>query len=89
VIMDYEATTAIRQAEVGAGEAMLARTAEQFDVTPLRLVADGATVRPRWSCGRWTTVSTRPSAQMKRSLGATSPSIEKTAFFMSAPPAKN
>jgi hypothetical protein len=41
VIMDVEATTAIRQAEVGAAKAMLDRAAEQFDVTPSRLVADG------------------------------------------------
>ena len=39
--MDVEATTAIRQAEVGAAKTMLDRTAEQFDVTPSRLVADG------------------------------------------------
>jgi hypothetical protein len=39
--MDVEATTAIRQAEVGAAKTMLDRTAEQFDLTPLRLVADG------------------------------------------------
>src|SRR5271155_4777324 len=41
VIMDVEATTTIRQAEVDAAKAMLDRTAEQFDVTPARLVADG------------------------------------------------
>ena len=40
VIMDVEATTAIRQAEVGAAKTMIDRTAEQFDVTPSRLVAD-------------------------------------------------
>ena len=40
VIMDVEATTAIRQAEVGAAKAMLDRTAEQFEVAPSRLVAD-------------------------------------------------
>ena len=40
VIVDVEATTAIRQAEVGAAKTMLDRTAEQFDVQPLRLVAD-------------------------------------------------
>jgi Transposase DDE domain len=40
VIMDVEATTAIRQAEVGAAKAMLDRTAEQFDLAPSRLVAD-------------------------------------------------
>ena len=33
VIMDVEATTTIRQAEVDAAKAMLDRTAEQFDVT--------------------------------------------------------
>ena len=38
--MDVEATTAIRQAEVGAAKAMLDRTAEQFEVAPSRLVAD-------------------------------------------------
>ena len=49
VIMDVEATTAIRQAEVSAAKTMLDRTAEQFDldsVTPgrgwgLRLGRDG------------------------------------------------
>ena len=41
VIVDVEATTTIRQAEVGAAKTMLDRTAEQFDVTPSRLVADG------------------------------------------------
>src|SRR6202046_1894861 len=40
VIMDVEATTAIRKAEVGAAKAMLDRTAEQFEVAPSRLVAD-------------------------------------------------
>lgn len=40
VIMDVEATTAIRQAEVVAAKTMLDRTAEQFDVAPSRLVAD-------------------------------------------------
>jgi hypothetical protein len=36
VIMDVEATTAIRQAEVGAAKTMLDRTAEQFDLVPPR-----------------------------------------------------
>jgi len=47
VIMDVEATTAIRQAEVGAAKTMLDRTGEQFDVTPARLVADAGYARPR------------------------------------------
>jgi hypothetical protein len=38
--MDVEATTAIRQAEVGAAKTMLDRAAEQFDLAPPRLVAD-------------------------------------------------
>jgi hypothetical protein len=38
--MDVEATTAIRQVEVGAAKTMLDRTAEEFDVQPSRLVAD-------------------------------------------------
>jgi hypothetical protein len=38
--MDVEATTAMRQAEVGAAKMMPDRTAEQFDVQPSRLVAD-------------------------------------------------
>ena len=49
--MDVEATTAIRQAEVGAAKTMLDRTAEQFDVTPDRLVADagyGSAERLGW-----------------------------------------
>jgi len=41
VILDVEATTTIRQAEVGAAKTMLDRTAEQFEVAPSRLVADG------------------------------------------------
>jgi hypothetical protein len=40
VIMDVQATTAIRQAEVGAAKTMLDRTAKQFDVQPSRLVAN-------------------------------------------------
>src|SRR6202050_3666383 len=39
--MDVEATTAVRQAEVGEAKTMLDRTAGRFDVTPSRLVADG------------------------------------------------
>lgn len=40
VIMDVEATTAIRQAEVRAAKAMLDRTAETFEVKPSRLIGD-------------------------------------------------
>src|SRR5271170_651244 len=40
VIMDVEATTAIRQAEVGAAKTMLDRTTEQFDITPSRAMEE-------------------------------------------------
>ena len=39
-IVDVEATTAVRQAEVGAAQIMLTRTAERFDLWPERLIAD-------------------------------------------------
>jgi hypothetical protein len=42
VIVDVEATTAIRQAEVGAAKTMLDRTAEQFDLALSRLVTDAS-----------------------------------------------
>jgi transposase len=40
VIMDVEATTAVRQAEVTAAKTMIDRTAEQLAVSPKRLAAD-------------------------------------------------
>jgi len=40
VIMDVEATTAVRQAEVAAAKTMIDRTAERLGVTPERLAAD-------------------------------------------------
>jgi transposase len=40
VIMDVEATTAVRQAEVTAAKTMITRTAGRFGVRPARLAAD-------------------------------------------------
>lgn len=42
VILDVEASRAIRQAEVGASRTMLDRTAERFGLRPQSLVADSA-----------------------------------------------
>jgi hypothetical protein len=42
VIMDVEASRAIRQAEVGAAKAMIERTEQRFDIKPERLAADTA-----------------------------------------------
>ena len=42
IIVDVEATTAIRQAEVLAAKRMLERTRERFDLCPKRLLGDSA-----------------------------------------------
>ncbi|HEX2462120.1 MAG TPA: IS1182 family transposase [Vicinamibacterales bacterium] len=42
VIVDVEASRAIRQAEVGAAKTMIERTQERFSITPERLAADTA-----------------------------------------------
>jgi hypothetical protein len=42
VIVDVEASRAIRQAEVGAAHTMIARTQERFGLWPARLAADSA-----------------------------------------------
>jgi transposase len=42
VIMDVEASRAIRQAEVGAAKTMIERTKERFGIKPTRLAADTA-----------------------------------------------
>jgi transposase len=42
IIVDVEASRAIRQAEVGAAKAMLERTEERFDLKPACLAADAA-----------------------------------------------
>src|ERR1700674_3043477 len=42
IIMDVEASRAIRQAEVGAAKTMIERTEERFDIKPAYLAADTA-----------------------------------------------
>jgi transposase len=42
IILDVEATRAIRQAEVGAARTMIERTADRFGLKPERLAADSA-----------------------------------------------
>ena len=42
VIVDVEASRAIRQAEVGAAKTMIERTQERFNITPERIAADTA-----------------------------------------------
>ena len=54
VIMDVEASRAIRQAEVGAAKTMIERTEERFDLKPERLAADTAygSGQPQLACQR-------------------------------------
>ena len=54
VIMDVEATTTIRQAEVGAAKTMLDRTLNSSTSRRHAWSPMGATARPRWSGGWWT-----------------------------------
>ena len=42
IIMDVEASRAIRQAEVGAAKTMIERTQKRFGIKPVRLAADSA-----------------------------------------------
>jgi hypothetical protein len=42
VILDVEASRAVRQAEAGASRTMIDRTARRFGLKPKRLAADGA-----------------------------------------------
>src|SRR5215471_3407950 len=42
IIMDVQASRAIRQAEVGAAKIMIERTERRFDIKPMRLAADTA-----------------------------------------------
>ena len=55
VIMDVEASRAIRQAEVGAAKTMIERTEQRFDIKPERLAADSAYGRGQTSTGSSTT----------------------------------
>jgi hypothetical protein len=67
VIMDVEATTAVRQAEVTAQRVMLDRTHERFGIWPERLAADTGYGRPRTSPG-WCTkkASSRTSRSSRK-----------------------
>jgi hypothetical protein len=97
VIMDVEATTAIRQAEVSAAKTMLDRTAEQFEVAPSRLVADagyGSAEMIGWLVDeRGIEPHVKLMDKSERTDGTfsrepTSPSIQR-ATSMSVPPAKS
>ena len=80
IIMDVEASRAIRQAEVGASQTMIERTEACFGIKPAWLVGDPPMARPPTSIG-WSTSrgsrrmcrsSTNRSAKMARSRAMTS-----------------
>ena len=83
VILDVEATRAIRQAEVGAARTMINRTEERFGLKPEYLAADSAMDRQRTSPGwsrkrrshRISRCSTSPTGPMAPSRAPTSCSI--------------
>ena len=54
IIVDVEATTAIRQAEVLAAKRMIERSIDRFDLYPARSWATAPTAQPRCSDG-WST----------------------------------
>ena len=83
IIVDVEATTAIRQAEVTAAKRMIERTIGRFDLYPARLVGDsayGSAEMLRWLVDEHgiephARYSTNPRAAMARSHERTSPTI--------------
>ena len=92
VIMDVEASRAIRQAEVGAAKTMIERTEERFDIKPEWLAADTAygsganltSSSTRRGSSRTFQSSTNLNARTARSAERTSTTI-KSATSISVP----
>ena len=92
IIVDVEATRAIRQAEVGAARTMIERTEERLGLCPERLAADSATAQPRCSGGSLTSTrssrifrcSTSRLATMGRSPAKTLPTIGTRSLRLSS-----
>ena len=88
IIMDVEASRAIRQAEVGASQTMIERTEACFGIKPEWLVADtayGSAANLDWLVNkkgsrRMFRLSTSRSATMGRSIGKTSRSTRSVTF---------
>jgi len=75
VIVDVEASRAIRQAEVGASRTMIARTQDRFGLWPARLPLTVPTDRPSTLLGLCTSVgSNRTSPSSTSRSAATAPS---------------
>ena len=95
IIMDVEATRAIRQAEVGAARTMIERTEQRFAIKPERLAGDtayGSGANLDWLVNeaKITPTSRSMTSRSERtgpSAAKTSPST-KSATFISARPAR-
>jgi hypothetical protein len=78
IIMDVEASRAIRQAEVGAAKTMIERTEARFNIKPERWRPTRPTVRRQRSIGLSTTNTSRPIFRSSTSRSApTAPSAER------------
>src|SRR5690242_2627219 len=79
IIVDVEASRAVRQAEVGAARTMLERTEERFGLKPERLAADspyGSAPMLNWLVRR--NGSRRTSRSSTNRSGRTGPSRVRT-----------
>jgi hypothetical protein len=85
IIVDVEASRAIRQAEVGAARTMIERAQDRFGLYPERLAADSPMARPRcspgWSMSAGSSLTSRSlttrSARTGPLSGPTSPTITR------------
>jgi Transposase DDE domain len=78
VIMDVEASRAIRPAEVGAAKRMIERTEERFGIKPARLAADSAYGSAPTLTGLPTTSRSRRTSRSSTSRsGTAAPSVER------------
>ena len=90
IIMDVQASRAIRQAEVGAAKTMIERTQERFEIKPAYLAADtayGSADTLNWIVNEKKRSSTNQNARMGPSREKISGST-KNGTFISAQPAK-
>ena len=96
VIVDVEATTAVRQVEVGAAQVMLTRMAERFGLWPERLIADtgyGSVAMLAWLVHEQgiephIPVFDKSTRKTARSAAPTSPTTTNT-ISMSSPAARS
>jgi len=68
IIVDVEATTAIRQAEVLAAKRMIERSMERFDLYPARLLVTAPMALPTCSAG-WSTNTASSARNRVRQIG--------------------